>query len=47
MSLEMLKELSEAFAKINENPSARCAILSAEGHVFSAGHNLKELVTNA
>jgi hypothetical protein len=43
LSLEMLTELSSAFYSINETKEARCVLLSAEGHVFSAGHNLKVL----
>ena len=39
----MLSELSSAFYSINETKDARCVVLCAEGHVFSAGHNLKEL----
>ena len=41
LSLEMLTELSSAFYSINETKEARSVLLSAEGNVFSAGHNLK------
>ncbi|XP_064116730.1 enoyl-CoA hydratase domain-containing protein 3, mitochondrial-like isoform X1 [Macrobrachium nipponense] len=41
LSLHVLEELHEAVNK--ENPSLRCIVLGAEGKVFSAGHNLKEL----
>lgn len=44
LSLEMLGELTAAFEQVNAASDARCVLLSAEGHVFSAGHNLKELV---
>lgn len=40
----MLRELTAAFEQVNAAPDARCVLLSAEGNVFSAGHNLKELV---
>jgi len=43
LSLEMLNELSVAFQEVNKSPDVRCILLSAEGNVFSAGHNLKEL----
>ncbi len=44
LSLNMLEELSLAFEEANQAPDVRCVLLSAVGHVFSAGHNLKELV---
>lgn len=44
LSLQMLTELSTAFKRVNQTKDARCVLLSAEGKVFSAGHNLKELV---
>jgi enoyl-CoA hydratase/carnithine racemase len=41
----MLHELQTIFKTVNEAKDARCVLLSAsEGKVFSAGHNLKELV---
>lgn len=43
----MLRELTAAFEQVNAAPDARCVLLSAEGNVFSAGHNLKELVMTA
>lgn len=43
LSLQMLKELQEAVGE--EDPSLRCITLEAQGKVFSAGHNLKELVS--
>lgn len=39
----MLKELQEAVGQ--EDPSLRCITIGAQGKVFSAGHNLKELVS--
>ena len=44
MSLEMLTELSAVFQEVNSSPDIRCVLLSSSGNVFSAGHNLKELV---
>lgn len=41
LSLHVLEELHEAIHE--ENPLLRCIVLGAEGKVFSAGHNLKEL----
>lgn len=41
LSLQMLKELQEAVSR--EDPSLRCITIEAQGKVFSAGHNLKEL----
>ncbi|KAG0711231.1 Enoyl-CoA hydratase domain-containing protein 3, mitochondrial [Chionoecetes opilio] len=41
LSLQMLQELQEAVSE--EDPSLRCITLQAQGKVFSAGHNLKEL----
>lgn len=39
----MLQELQDAVGE--EDPSLRCITLQAQGKVFSAGHNLKELVS--
>ncbi|KAK3864754.1 hypothetical protein Pcinc_029583 [Petrolisthes cinctipes] len=41
LSLEMLEALHSAVVKTD--PALRCIVLEAEGKVFSAGHNLKEL----
>lgn len=41
LSLHMLEELETAVCK--EDPNLRCIVLGAQGKVFSAGHNLKEL----
>lgn len=43
LSLEVLKELKGNIIAEKDNPALRCIVLSAEGPVFSAGHNLKEL----
>lgn len=44
LSLEMLTALTESFQQLAASGSqSRVAILSAEGPVFSSGHNLKEL----
>eukprot|EP00118_Oscarella_pearsei_P009411 m.54236 g.54236 ORF g.54236 m.54236 type:complete len:169 (+) comp34340_c0_seq10:51-557(+) len=43
LSLAMLESLQEALLK--EKQDARVIILSAEGNVFSSGHNLKELTS--
>ncbi|KAG7170635.1 Enoyl-CoA hydratase domain-containing protein 3-like [Homarus americanus] len=41
LSLQMLEDLQSAITQ--EDPSLRCIVLGAQGKVFSAGHNLKEL----
>ncbi|XP_063605331.1 enoyl-CoA hydratase domain-containing protein 3, mitochondrial-like [Penaeus indicus] len=43
LSLQMLEELHSAVVK--ETPSLRCIVVGAQGKVFSAGHNLKELTS--
>ena len=40
----MLEELKRNLMECAERDDSRVIILSAEGPVFSAGHNLKELV---
>lgn len=40
----MMKYLIEAINKNKDDTSLRAIVLSAKGNVFSAGHNLKELV---
>lgn len=37
--------LIQAINSNNEDTSLRAIVLSARGNVFSAGHNLKELVS--
>lgn len=41
----MMNHLIEAINKNKEDISLRAIIISAKGNVFSAGHNLKELVS--
>jgi enoyl-CoA hydratase/carnithine racemase len=41
----MMEDLIEDMSFDENDPSVRCVVLKAEGHVFSAGHDLKELVT--
>lgn len=43
LSLEMIAALSQALDEADENPSARVIVISANGPVFSSGHDLKEL----
>jgi enoyl-CoA hydratase/carnithine racemase len=43
LSLEMLEELKKLFRKISNSSTVRVLILSAEGPVFSSGHDLKEM----
>jgi enoyl-CoA hydratase/carnithine racemase len=44
LSLEMMRELDGALATLADDAGIRVAILRAEGPVFSAGHDLRELV---
>lgn len=39
----MMAELIEKINEDRDNKDVRCIVLSAEGNIFSAGHNLKEL----
>jgi len=43
LSLELMRELIEAFRAIGADLSIRAAILRGEGPAFSAGHDLREL----
>lgn len=43
LSEAMMASLSAALTRIGTDPSVRCVILEAEGPVFSAGHDLKEI----
>ncbi len=43
LSLAMLDALGVAVAEISADPTIAAAIITAEGPVFSAGHDLKEL----
>jgi len=40
----MMEDLIEDISLADDDPSLRCIVLKAEGRVFSAGHDLKELV---
>ncbi|XP_077294532.1 enoyl-CoA hydratase domain-containing protein 3, mitochondrial [Arctopsyche grandis] len=43
LSLDMMSTLVEAITNNKDDPKLRSIVLSANGQVFSAGHNLKEL----
>ncbi|KXS50824.1 MAG: enoyl-CoA hydratase/isomerase, partial [Marinobacter sp. T13-3] len=43
LSLSMLKVLSSVFSDLETNPDCRVVVVAAAGHVFCAGHDLKEL----
>ena len=43
LSLEMMRELTEAFRAIGSRRRAHAIVLRAEGAAFSAGHDLREL----
>src|SRR6266516_4124291 len=44
LSLELMRELSEWLQRVSREPAVRSVILRATGSVFSAGHDLSELV---
>ncbi len=44
LSRELLLELLAALARLEEDPTARCVILSGRGPAFCAGHDLGEMV---
>lgn len=46
LSLDMMNNLIEAINLNKDDKSLRAIVLSAKGNVFSAGHNLKELVSS-
>ena len=46
LSEAMLEELGAAFAEAGINPSVRVVILAANGPVFCAGHDLKEMTAS-
>jgi enoyl-CoA hydratase/carnithine racemase len=46
LSFAMLGALADAFASIAEDPRVRVVILAAEGPVFSAGHDLREITAH-
>ncbi|CAH0563988.1 unnamed protein product [Brassicogethes aeneus] len=43
LSIAMMQNIIDNISKENNNNSLRIIIISAEGPIFSAGHNLKEL----
>lgn len=44
LSMGMMNSILEALTSDWQNKELRCIVLTAKGHVWSAGHNLKELV---
>jgi len=46
LSRAMLAALRAAVARLSEDPEVAAVVLAAEGHVFSAGHDLKELTAH-
>src|SRR5579864_5831044 len=44
LSLQMLKELTAALRAVGANPQVQVVILKANGSVFSAGHDLSEML---
>ncbi|XP_053688014.1 enoyl-CoA hydratase domain-containing protein 3, mitochondrial [Sabethes cyaneus] len=46
LSLEMMDSIQRNILDNQDNPTVRCIVLSAQGNVFSAGHNLKELTSD-
>lgn len=42
--MAMVDTLMKAVNEKKDDSSLRCIVFCAEGNVFSAGHNLKELV---
>ena len=44
LSLEMINELNKKFTKASKDNSIKVIILSSNGKVFCAGHNLKDLI---
>jgi enoyl-CoA hydratase/carnithine racemase len=45
LSYETMTELTERLREAGDDPAVRVVILGAEGPVFSAGHDLRELAT--
>ena len=45
LSLETMTELTGRLRETGDDPSVRAMVLAAEGPVFSAGHDLRELAT--
>ncbi len=47
LSLEMMRELIDAFDEVGRHPQVRAVILAAQGTVFSSGHDLSEMTGRA
>jgi len=47
LSMGMLKELGALLADLEKRPDLRVLVIKAEGKVFSAGHNLGEMVNGS
>uniref|UniRef100_A0A182PUJ4 Enoyl-CoA hydratase domain-containing protein 3, mitochondrial n=1 Tax=Anopheles epiroticus TaxID=199890 RepID=A0A182PUJ4_9DIPT len=45
LSLEMMNSIEKNIVENQHDAELRCIVLAAQGRVFSAGHNLKELTT--
>ncbi|MFH5925014.1 enoyl-CoA hydratase [Roseomonas xinghualingensis] len=46
LSMDLLESLQEALRSIAANAVIRCVVIQAEGSVFCAGHDLKEITTH-
>ncbi len=46
LSLQMLETMENLLAAIGEDASVRCVVLAANGPVFCAGHDLRELTAH-
>ncbi|KAA8963983.1 enoyl-CoA hydratase [Mycobacterium sp.] len=44
LSLELMQELLVALRHLSENPDVRAIVIDAAGPVFSAGHDLREMI---
>jgi enoyl-CoA hydratase/carnithine racemase len=44
LSRDLLARLAEALARVGSDPAVRAVVLAASGQVFSAGHDLGEMV---
>lgn len=47
LSLDMMNEMLANIREDRSNKNLRCIIISANGPVFSAGHNLKEFAADS
>ena len=43
LSLDLMRAMRAELAEHSDNPERRVVVIRAEGSVFSAGHNLKEM----